>query len=238
MIAESTGGTPSRDIVYLNGERIAMRLYGSQAGWYFFINDHLGTPQKIVNEAGEVVWNGYYQPFGKAAAYPATVTNNIRLPGQYYDAETGLHYNWHRYYDPDTGRYLMLDPIGLDGGLNLYAYVMGNPVNLTDFDGLDATLPFTWWEAVIGAGKEGATIGGGGIAFIAGGIILVTATPAGEGSDIIPDSSSSASINKTVLLMIQLELTMIVKRRANGNVKDTVNMIKLVHLSMFAEEVL
>ena len=144
LIAETAeGGTPSRDIVYLNGERVAMKLYGYQAGWYFFVNDHLGTPQKIVNEAGQIVWAGFYQPFGKAWAYPADVTNNFRFPGQYYDAETGLHYNWHRYYDPDTGRYITADPIGLDGGINLYAYVMNNPVNLTDPYG-ESPVPVIW----------------------------------------------------------------------------------------------
>ena len=127
------------DIVYLNDELVAMNLYGYQAGWYFFINDHLGTLQKIVNEAGEVVWAGFYQPFGKAWAYPATVTNNFRFPGQYYDAETGLHYNWNRYYDPESGRYLTADPIGLAGGINLYSYVMNNPINLTDPYGLSTT---------------------------------------------------------------------------------------------------
>ena len=137
LIAETQpDGTPSRDVVYLNGERVAMKLYGYQAGWYFFINDHLGTPQKIVNEAGEVVWAGFYQPFGKAWAYPADITNNFRFPGQYYDAETGLYYNWHRYYDPDTGRYITPDPIGLEGGINLYSYVRGNPINWIDPYGL------------------------------------------------------------------------------------------------------
>lgn len=58
------------------------------------------------------------------------------LPGQYYDSETGLHYNWHRYYDSSTGRYISADPIGLAGGMNLYAYVGGNTVNAVDPWGL------------------------------------------------------------------------------------------------------
>ena len=65
--------------------------------------------------------------------------NRIRIfAGQYFDAETGLHYNWHRYYDPETGRYLRPDPIGLAGGINLFAYGNCNPLNLVDFKGLDA----------------------------------------------------------------------------------------------------
>ncbi|GAB6907962.1 hypothetical protein DESC_500008 [Desulfosarcina cetonica] len=58
------------------------------------------------------------------------------LAGQYFDAETGLHYNYHRYYDPANGRYLTPDPFGLAGGINLFSYVGGNPVNLVDPFGL------------------------------------------------------------------------------------------------------
>lgn len=61
-----------------------------------------------------------------------TVDGIIRLPGQYYDQETGLHYNYKRYYDPSTGRYLTSDPIGLAGGLNTYGYVGGNPLTRID----------------------------------------------------------------------------------------------------------
>ena len=65
------------------------------------------------------------------------------LAGQYYDSETGLHYNYHRYYDPKTGRYLTPDPIGLDGGINPYVYANLNPINLTDPFGLDPIDPNT-----------------------------------------------------------------------------------------------
>ncbi len=73
-----------------------------------------------------------YSPFGKASITTKGLTFNLRFPGQYYDAETGLHYNWRRYYDPNTGRYITSDPIGLAGGINTYAYALGNPMIYTD----------------------------------------------------------------------------------------------------------
>ncbi len=73
----------------------------------------------------------------------------FRFPGQYYDTESGLHYNWHRYYDPETGRYISADPIGFEGGdVNLYVYVWSNPVNWMDPEGLKAYTCVSYWPQV------------------------------------------------------------------------------------------
>ncbi len=97
--------------------------------YYFYHNDHLGTPQKMTSSNGTVVWSAKYEAFGKAQVATAfTVVNNLRFPGQYWDEETGLHYNWFRFYDPETGRYLSRDPIGFAAGLNLYVFVENNPI--------------------------------------------------------------------------------------------------------------
>jgi RHS repeat-associated protein len=86
--------------------------------------------------SGTIVWRAAYLPFGKAQLITETITNNFRFPGQYFDEETGLHYNMHRYYNPATGRYMTPDPIGLEGGINLYGFVQNDPVNFVDPWGL------------------------------------------------------------------------------------------------------
>jgi RHS repeat-associated protein len=89
-----------------------MAMVDSPSGdFYFYLNDHLGSPQYMTNEAGVVVWEARYLPFGQAIINGhSSVENNFRFPGQYYDSETGLHYNYHRHYDPKTGRYITADP--------------------------------------------------------------------------------------------------------------------------------
>jgi RHS repeat-associated protein len=90
-----------------------------------------------MDENGQVVWIADYEPFGRAEINPiSSIENHFRFPGQYCDAQTDLHYNGHRDYNPDTGRYLTPDPIGLSAGINLYAYANANPVNVADPSGL------------------------------------------------------------------------------------------------------
>jgi RHS repeat-associated protein len=123
-------------------------FYKQDGRYYWYQNDHLGTPQKIIETSGRVVWSAVYDSFGNVQLETAEITNNLRFAGQYHDAETGLYYNLNRYYDPITGRYLRTDPFG--EGLNLYAYVFNNPNNLIDPLGLCAVrnareyLPDIW----------------------------------------------------------------------------------------------
>jgi RHS repeat-associated protein len=137
LIAEMlVDGTPIREYIYLDGEPIAVKEYQANPGIYYYVNDHLGTPQQLVSATGTVIWQAAYLPFGKAQVTTETVKNNLRFAGQYFDEETRLHYNLNRFYDPDTGRYITADRIGLDGGMNLYAYVANDPVNWIDPWGL------------------------------------------------------------------------------------------------------
>ena len=97
--------------------------------------DRLGTPQKASNSGKSVVWSGDYQPFGTVSP-SASITMNLRFPGQYADS-TGFYHNGFRDYIPAYGRYLESDPIGLKGGLNTYAYVLNNPLKYIDPFGLE-----------------------------------------------------------------------------------------------------
>jgi RHS repeat-associated protein len=134
LISETTDtGQTLVEYIYLGNKLLAL-IQGEQV--YYFHNDHLGTPQVLTNDSQTIAWKAVYTPFGKAVASIQTIENPFRFPGQYYDPETGLYYNYFRYYNPQTGRYITPDPIGLEGGINLFAYVANNPVNTIDTYGL------------------------------------------------------------------------------------------------------
>ena len=149
-VSKSVGGTTTRFFYGQGGELLSEMVVGSglTAAEYVWLDgrplayitngqvyqvhtDHLGTPQVLTDASGAAAWEAEYRPFGEAGT-TGTLSFPLRFPGQYHDAETGLHYNWHRYYDPATGRYLTSDPIGLEGGLNPYAYALSNPTAYTD----------------------------------------------------------------------------------------------------------
>ncbi len=103
---------------------------------FYYHTDHLGAPQVLTDATQSVAWKADYDPFGRASITVETIENNVRFPGQYFDQETGLHYNHHRYYSPEIGRYITSDPIGLLGGLNTYSYALSNPIMYYDPYGL------------------------------------------------------------------------------------------------------
>ena len=121
--------------------------------------DHLGTPMELTGEDGEIAWRGTYKAWGLAEetrsdkAKWADIRNPLRFQGQYWDVETGLHYNRYRYYDPQVGRFIGKDPVGFGGGLNVYAYAL-NPIEWTDPLGLTGKRPPNLTPP--GAGRRGA----------------------------------------------------------------------------------
>ena len=108
-----------------------------KAAPFYYQLDHLGTPQELTDYSGEIMWSAKYRAYGNLAALDISeIDNPLRFQGQYFDVETGLHYNRHRYYNPSTGRFLTPDPIKLAGGLNSYQYVP-NPTGWVDPLGLN-----------------------------------------------------------------------------------------------------
>ncbi len=111
---------------------------------FYYHLDHLGTPQELTDYGGEIVWAAKYNAYGKVTGLThgggEQLEQPLRFQGQYFDAESGLHYNRHRYYDPDIGRYLTPDPIKLAGGLNQYQYTP-NPTGWVDPLGLSCPPP-------------------------------------------------------------------------------------------------
>jgi RHS repeat-associated protein len=141
LLGEYTaGGVAIQETVYLGDLPVAVLSDGVS----YIYADHLNTPRRIVRSSDNAtIWRwdesdpfGMQPPVGMASAVGVFVYN-LRFPGQYFDRETGFHYNFYRDYDPQIGRYIQSDPIGLKGGINTYGYVAGNPLTHVDPLGLE-----------------------------------------------------------------------------------------------------
>ena len=159
------------EYVWLGDTPIAA-IYGSGAATkiYYIISDAQNTPRRLVDSTNHaVVWAWDSTAFGLGNP-TGSITFNLRFPGQYYDVGTNQFYNHNRFYNPELGRYMEADPIGLEGGLNPYAYAGSNPVMNVDPRGLDFTTGFggmlfetyNWatgngfdWQNVKGAFQDG-----------------------------------------------------------------------------------
>jgi len=120
---------------------------------YACLTDHLGTPCELIADDGTRAWSSRLSVWGSVVHEEhTTAACDIRFAGQWYDRETGLHYNRFRYYDPTTGDYLSPDPIGLTGGTRIYGYVQ-NPTAWTDPFGLEGCKKLTNLENKVGADK-------------------------------------------------------------------------------------
>ncbi|MEO5626877.1 MAG: RHS repeat-associated core domain-containing protein [Dokdonella sp.] len=172
LMADRKDGSQWSNYLWFGGQLVGMTRSGVL---YQIDSDHLGRPELITNANKSVVWRSNNRPFGGMTPDSSnTLTDfNVGFPGQYLDAESGLWYNMNRYYLAELGRYLQPDPIGLAGG-NPYVYAGGNPVNSTDFLGLqDMSLAFRSlappasayppnWPGMEVACSAGGDSGGGG----------------------------------------------------------------------------
>jgi len=141
-VALGLGLEPWREYIWLDDRVVGVvDEFGNTHEVY---TDHLGTPRAILDKRGQTRWEwafdrnafGTRPPNEDPSGLRSPFEFNLRFPGQYYDAESGLHYNYFRDYEPGVGRYVQSDPIGLGGGTNTYGYVSMHPLSSIDFFGL------------------------------------------------------------------------------------------------------
>jgi RHS repeat-associated protein len=142
QLTSESSGNSTRDYVWLDGMPVGIvDNDGVSPSLAFVSADGLRTPRVVTNGSGTVLWQWAFagNPFGEQLPTSGSgYSLNLRYPGQYYDAESGLNSNVNRDYEAATGRYIQSDPIGLDGGTNTYGYVDQNPFGFVDPLGLQA----------------------------------------------------------------------------------------------------
>ncbi|ODS24406.1 hypothetical protein AB835_03655 [Candidatus Endobugula sertula] len=178
LIAETdAAGTVQKEYLYNGMSPVAQIDTQSNTEIINYLHvDHLYTPRFATNNTQQITWRWEGDGFGTSEPEELGATMNLRFAGQYHDRESGLHYNWHRYYDPATGRYTTSDPIGLLGGMNTYGYAGQNPLLYVDPYGLYCLSP----EA-IGAisGAVGGLVSGALAGSAAGGVGAIPGAVAG-----------------------------------------------------------
>lgn len=107
------------------------------SAWWHYLNDDSGAPEMLIGPDGQIGCELARDPWGSATVVEGAQTSTpLRFRGQYADEETGLSYNRYRYYDPELGRYISADPLGIEGGLNVFAYAANCPTSAVDVEGL------------------------------------------------------------------------------------------------------
>ena len=147
-------GTVLREYIWLDGRPLAV-IEGGQL--YQLHWDHILRPVMATDATGAVVWAARYAPFGgidQVTVDTGVVGQDLRFPGQWFQAETGLHQNWHRDYDPTTGRYLQADPLGLVDGPSVYGYARQSPMRYVDPEGRASALAIIAAGCLIGAAGQ------------------------------------------------------------------------------------
>jgi RHS repeat-associated protein len=142
LISETDeAGVSGRDYIWAEGMNPIAQIdvNGGTDSLHYLHTDHLMTPRFATTSGQQVSWRWEGEAFGDTDDQEIQTIVNLRFPGQYYDDETGEHYNWNRYYRPGIGRYVTSDPIGLGGGVNTYGYIDGNPARFFDMFGLEIT---------------------------------------------------------------------------------------------------
>ena len=183
------------------GDKPVAAIYGSGAATkiYYIVTDHLNTPRRLVDGVSHaVVWSWDSTAFGVGNP-TGSITFNLRFPGQYYDVGTNQFYNHNRFYNPELGRYMEADPIGLEGGLNPYAYVGSNPVMNSDSTGLIIDTFFDVGLAsysIYSAYKDPSWLNVGAAVFDTA-AIFIPFVPAGAGASVKISTNTEKVFNAT-----------------------------------------
>lgn len=154
VVAETTSaGVTVREYIWLGDMPIAVidAVNTASPVTYFVHTDHLMRPLKMTNASGAQVWDAVWKPFGEALTITAAPKLDLVFPGQWWQFENALHGNWHRHYDPTTGRYTRPDAMDFIDGPSLYNYAGGNPLTYVDPTGEAVWAPVVAAAAIVGA---------------------------------------------------------------------------------------